>query len=228
VSGRISWIVAAGYAAAQVIGAVAAAFVLWIVAHGYQGYASSRFGIGQNTFGNASNGVVGYDWWAAFVIEVVLTGVLVTVVLASTDERNRARLAAPVAIGLTLVALYFIAIPADGGSFNPARSIGPALFADNRAVEQLWLFILAPLVGGLVAGVLYPAVFGRETDAVPGSGLGFLARRRPAPSYAWERFATHPTTPGELPVIVQDGWRWDYPTQQWVPLEDSPANTPLT
>jgi len=227
VAGRISWLVAAGYAAAQVIGGIAAACVIWIVAHGYDGYSSSHFTIAQNGYGDSAT-TVGYAWWGAFVLEVVLTGVLVTVVLACTDARNRFRVAAPVAVGLTLAAAYFIAIPADGGSFNPARSIGPALFADNRAVGQLWLFILAPLVGGLIAGVAYPLIFGEDREPVPGSGLSLLARRRsPEPTYPWEEFAAHPDNPGEPPVIIQDGWRWDYATQQWVPDEpQSPADTP--
>ena len=122
----------------------------------------------------------------------MLTLLFVVVILAVTDARNEHPALAPLAIGLTLTAIHFVAIPATGTSVNPARSIGPALFAGGDAIIQLWLFILAPLVGGAIAGFLYPLLFGHGTDPVPGSGLQLrpalagrgarLRRARPVPA----------------------------------------------
>ena len=101
------------------------------------------------------------------------------VILAVTDARFEHPALAPLAIGLTLAAIHFVAIPATGTSVNPARSIGPGLFAGGDAIIQLWLFILAPLIGGALGGFLYPLLFGHGTDPVAGSGLNFA---RPAPA----------------------------------------------
>ncbi|MCA1983491.1 aquaporin [Nocardioides nematodiphilus] len=254
ISGRISWVTAGLYAAAQVVGAILGAFALWIVANGYAGFDSTRMGLGANTFGG---GPGGYAWWAAFVLELILTAVFVWVILGTTDDRNPYSAAAPLAIGLALTAIHFVAIPATGTSVNPARSIGPALFSGGHAIGQLWLFILAPLVGGAVAGITYPLIFGRVDEPVPGSGLILPARTAAGttPEYAgwgqqgWggpETGATAPVpgtghghlhehgpqaaaAPGspqptpqsieDLPVIEQDGWRWDYAAQQWRPID---------
>ena len=270
ISGRISWITAGLYAAAQVVGAILGALVLWIAAHGYSGYDSTRLGLGANSFGGDN----GYAWWAAFILELVMTAVFVWVILGTTDERNPYSPAAPLAIGLTLAAIHFVAIPATGTSVNPARSIGPALFSGGDAIADLWLFILAPLLGGAIAGITYPQLFGRVGTPVPGSGLALPARTRAGttPEYAgwgqqgWggpeggapvpgagqqqgqvvgqnsgqtsqagvqhagqftgEATGQHPVQPGQtqqipadLPVIEQDGWRWDYAAQQWRPIE---------
>lgn len=249
ISGRISWITAGFYAVAQIVGAIVGALVLWIFAHGYDGYAShGPIGIGQNSFGGAG----GYAWWAAFVLEMVLTAVFVYVILSTTDERNPYSVAAPLAIGLTLTAIHFVAIPATGTSVNPARSIGPALFAGAHAIGQLWLFILAPLLGGAIAGITYPIVFGRVSDPVPGSGLVLPSKTvagttpesagwgqqgwgQPGPAQTTGQVAPQttgqvagqatgqPQAPGDLPVIEQDGWRWDYAAQQWRPIEQPAA-----
>ena len=167
ISGRISWVTAGFYMAAQVVGAIVGAFVLWVFAHGWKGYDSTQLGLGQNHFG----GSAGYAWWAAFLLELVLTAVFVYVILGTTDERNPYSESAPLAIGLTLSAIHFVAIPATGTSVNPARSIGPALFSGGHAIGQLWLFILAPLIGGAIAGITYPLLFGRTGDPVPGSSF---------------------------------------------------------
>jgi aquaporin Z len=236
ISGRISWVTAGFYAIAQVVGAIIGALVLWILAHGFTGYDSTTMGLGENHFG----GTGGYHWWAAFLLELVLTAVFVSVILGTTDERNPYSESAPLAIGLTLAAIHFVAIPATGTSVNPARSIGPALFSGGHAIGQLWLFILAPLIGGAIAGLVYPLVFGRASDPVPGSGL-LLPAKSPAgttPEYAgWGQqgwggagAAAAPGTatqaqpaPADLPVIEQDGWRWDYAAQQWRPIEQPGA-----
>lgn len=234
ISGRLSWVTAGYYAIAQLVGAIVAAFALWVFAHGYDGYSSVHNGLGQNSFG----GQGGFGWWAAFLLELVMTAVFVYVILGTTDERNPYAGFAPLAIGLTLSAIYFVAIPADGASVNPARSIGPALFAGGHAIGQLWLFILAPLIGGAIAGVTYPLVFGRVSDPVPGSGLVLPARTNvgTTPEHAgwgqqgWAGGAQPGAgaqqgaqqVPADLPVIEQDGWRWDYAAQQWRPIEQPP------
>jgi len=254
ISGRISWATAGFYAIAQIVGAIVGALALWVFAHGFDGYKSTQLGLGQNHFG----GQGGAHWWAAFLLELVLTAIFVYVILGTTDERNPYSESAPLAIGLTLAAIHFVAIPVTGTSVNPARSIGPALFSGGHAIGQLWLFILAPLVGGVVAGLTYPLVFGRTSDPVPGSGLILPAKSAAGttPEYAgWGQqgwggaggpgvpggpqaqgtaygvgqqqgaATTTQQIPGDLPVIEQDGWRWDYAAQQWRPIEQPGAAT---
>ena len=179
--GRLPWRQVPWYVGAQVVGAVLGALVLFVLLQGFPGYEAGT-AMGQNGFGdqNAND----YAWWAAFLAEAVLTALFVYVVLGVTDERHEHPALAPAAIGLALAAIYFVAIPMTGGSVNPARSLGPALFAGWDAIAQLWLFILAPLAGAAVAGITYPLLFGRAGEPVPGSGL---ARRRSttaaAPAY---------------------------------------------
>jgi aquaporin Z len=170
IGGRVPWSEALVYMAVQVLGGVVGAGA---VAEGYPGFVM-RGRMGANSFGTAGSGI---SWWAALVLEAILTAVFVLVILAVTDVRNEPPALAPLAIGFTLAAIHFVAIPATGTSVNPARSIGPALFSGTTALQQLWLFILAPLLGGLVAGVVYPAVFGHGTQPVRGSGLRFAARQ---------------------------------------------------
>jgi aquaporin Z len=228
-AGRIPWLEAALYAAAQVVGGLVGALALWIVLHGFDGYKSSRDGIGANAFGDTAGN--GYAWWAAFLLELVLTAVFVMVILAVTDERNDTTAFAPLVIGLTLVAIHFVAIPATGTSVNPARSIGPGIFTfDGDHILELWLFILAPLVGAVVSGFVYPLVFGRGAEPVPGSGLAF-GGAQPAVAVPglgapnafeqqWNQQAYAQQAP-EQPII-QDGWQWDPATQQWIPAQQQP------
>lgn len=178
VSGRLPWRQVPMYVGAQLAGAVAAGVVLWILFQGYADFDATG-SMGQNGYGEHSPGA-DYAWWAAFLLEALLTLVFLVVILAVTDPRFEHPALAPLAIGLTLSVIHFVAIPATGTSVNPARSIGPALFAGGDAIVQLWLFILAPLLGATAAGLLYPALFGRATDAVPGSGL--VLRRRGVPT----------------------------------------------
>jgi aquaporin Z len=180
--------------------------------------------MGQNAFGDVGSG---YAWWAAFLLELLLTAVFVTVILAVTDERNEHPSLAPLTIGLTLAAIHFVAIPATGTSVNPARSIGPALFAGTDAIAQLWLFILAPTLGAAIAGLAYPLLFGRVGDVVPGSGISFSRPRTAAqvPGYAepdqYQQQWNQETAPAPAP-IVQDGWQWDPAGQQWHPVGSTP------
>lgn len=177
VSGRLPWRQVPMYVGAQLVGAVAAGVVLWILFQGYADFDATG-SMGQNGYGEHSPGA-DYAWWAAFLLEALMTVVFLLVILAVTDPRFEHPALAPLAIGLTLAIIHFVAIPATGTSVNPARSIGPALFAGADAIVQLWLFILAPVLGAALAGLAYPALFGRATDAVPGSGLAL--RRREVP-----------------------------------------------
>jgi aquaporin Z len=136
--------------------------------HGFDGYDAAG-NMAQNSFGDQGSG---YAWWAAFLLEMVLTTVFVWVILGVTDARNELQAAlGPLAIGLALAMIHFASMGATGTSVNPARSIGPALFAGTDYVVQLWLFILAPLLGALLAGATYTLLLGRGSDPVEGSGL---------------------------------------------------------
>ncbi len=177
-SGRIPWKDAGLYSAAQVVGAVVGAAILALVL--FTGDAGWELGqpLGSNGFGNEG----GVDVIGALILELVMTLVFVLVILAVTDERNEHPALAPLAIGFTLAAIHFATLGATGTSVNPARSIGPGLFSGTDAILQLWLFIVAPLLGAAAAGFLYPALFGRASEPVPGSGLNFAARRAAAPA----------------------------------------------
>src|SRR4051812_8076549 len=150
IGGRISWREVGFYVVAQLVGAFLGALVLFALMHGFDGYDATN-NMGQNSFG-VIPGASGYAAWAAFLLEMVGTAMFVTVILAVTDQRFEHPALAPLAIGLSLSAIHFVLIPATGTSVNPARSIGPALFAGADAIEQLWLFILAPLLGAAIAG----------------------------------------------------------------------------
>ncbi len=139
---------AAAYWIAQVLGAVTGAFVLWLL--------TSRFGVTDQTgaLGTNSYGTT-IDMGGAFVLETLLTFAFVLVILLVTDRAANATTAG-LGIGVALVVVHLVGIPLTGTSVNPARSIGPALFEGGVALEQLWLFILAPLLGGLIAALVYP------------------------------------------------------------------------
>jgi aquaporin Z len=177
VGGRLPWREVGPYVVAQLAGALVAGLSLWILMHGFDGFDSTTNGLAQNSFGDEGSG---YAVWAAFLLELLLTAVFLMVILAVTDSRNEHPVMAPLAIGLALAMIHFASMNATGTSVNPARSIGPGLFAGTDAVLQLWLFILAPLLGAAAAGLLYPAVFGGD-EPVPGSGLRFT---RPVPAGA--------------------------------------------
>jgi aquaporin Z len=231
VGGRMPWAQAGLYMVAQLVGAILGALALFLLMHGFDGFDAESTGMGQNFFGDQGSD---YAWWAAFLLELLMTAIFVTVILAVTDERNEHPSLAPLAIGFTLAAIHFVAIPATGTSVNPARSIGPALFAGSDAIVQLWLFILAPLLGGAVAGIAYPLLFGRVGDPVPGSGISFSRPRTAAqvPGYAapdqyqqqWnqETTAGYAAQPAAPAPIVQDGWQWDPVGQQWHPVGQTP------
>jgi aquaporin Z len=166
---------AAGYIIAQIIGAILASGVLLVIAKGTAaGYDPSVGGFAANGFGEHSPG--GYGMPAAFVAEVVLTFFLVFTVLGSTDIKSPAGFAG-IPIGFVLVLIHLVGIPVTNTSVNPARSIGPALFVGGWALGQLWLFILAPVIGAAIASVVYgairdtsPILTARRAETEPASG----------------------------------------------------------
>jgi aquaporin Z len=154
VAGRMTPAEFAGYAVAQIAGAILAALVLLIIASGTAGYSLAANGLGQNGFGPGYLGE--YALTAALVFEFVATFLFVTVILGATQAGAPAAMAG-LAIGLTLAAIHMVGINVTGVSVNPARSIGPAVFAGGEALTDLWVFIVAPLAGGALAGVLHAA-----------------------------------------------------------------------
>ncbi len=144
------------YIIAQVAGAIVAAAILYLIASGKEGFSLAG-GLASNGYGDLSPGK--YALYAGFVSEVVLTFMFLLVILGATDARAPAGFA-PIAIGLALTLIHLISIPVTNTSVNPARSTGPALFAGGAYIGQLWLFWVAPIVGGIIAGFVYPAVSG--------------------------------------------------------------------
>ena len=139
------------YVAAQILGAIAGAAVLYVIASGKEGFSLSN-GFAANGFGAHSPG--GYSLAAGLVSEVVLTAMFLFIILGATDGRAPKGFA-PIAIGLGLTLIHLIGIPVTNVSVNPARSTGPALFVGGWALAQLWLFWLAPLAGALLSGLAY-------------------------------------------------------------------------
>ncbi len=144
------------YIVAQVAGAIAAAGVLYIIASGSPAL-DVHAGFASNGYGAHSPG--GYTLLACFVAEVVLTMFFLLVIMGATDGRAPKGFA-PIAIGLCLTLIHLIGIPVTNVSVNPARSTGPAIFAGGWALQQLWMFWVAPLVGGVLGGGLYRTLFG--------------------------------------------------------------------
>ena len=146
------------YVIAQVVGAIAAAGVLYVIASGTVGF-DIRNGFALNGYADHSPG--GYSLLAGFVAEVVLTCFFLIVIMGATDERAPKGFA-PIAIGLCLTLIHLVCIPVTNTSVNPARSTGPAVFARGWALQQLWMFWLAPLIGGALGGGIYRMVFGAK------------------------------------------------------------------
>jgi len=151
------------YIVAQLLGAVVAAGTLFVIASGKAGFDVSA-GFASNGYGSHSPG--GYSLGACLTAEIVLTFMFLMIILGATDKRAPAGFA-PIAIGLGLTLIHLIGIPVTNLSVNPARSTGPALFADGWALGQLWLFWVAPILGAVIAGVAYPALAGGEVPTIP-------------------------------------------------------------
>lgn len=160
------------YVIAQVAGAAAAAGVLYVIASGRAGF-DVHAGFASNGYGAHSPG--GYSLLAGFVAEVVLTAFFIFVIMGATDDRAPKGFAG-LAIGLCLTLIHLVGIPITNTSVNPARSTGPALFAGGWALQQLWMFWVAPLIGGAIGGGIYNAIFGQRASG--------QAQVRPIPSRA--------------------------------------------
>ncbi|WP_310526038.1 aquaporin [Nocardioides sp.] len=203
--GRLPWSSVPVYVGAQLVGALMAGAALFGLMHGFDGY-SAEGGIGANSFGSAGSG---YAMWAAFALEALLTLVFLYVILAVTDERNEFQaLMGPLAIGFALAMIHFASMGATGTSVNPARSIGVGVFGGTDAILQLWLFIVAPLVGAAIAGLTYPLIFGHGSEPVAGSGLSFGGGRQPQ-AYA-------------PPTTYEQQWNQGQPQQPWQAAPPAP------
>jgi len=148
------------YILTQIVAAIAAAGVLYVIANGAAGFSVAD-GFAANGYGEHSPG--GYGMVAAIVAEFVLTFMFLMVIMGSTDERAPKGFA-PMAIGLCLTLIHLIGIPVTNLSVNPARSIGPAVFVGGWALVQLWLFILVPIAGGAAGALAYRALFGAKAE----------------------------------------------------------------
>jgi aquaporin Z len=149
------------YFVAQVIGGIAGAGVLYLIASGKPGFDAAG-GFASNGFGDLSPGK--YSMVAALVAEIVLTFFFLLIILGATDKRAPKGFA-PIAIGLGLTLIHLIGIPVTNLSVNPARSTAPALFAGSAYISQLWLFWLAPIAGAALAGIIYPFISGGKDKA---------------------------------------------------------------
>ncbi len=224
--GRLPWSQVGVYMAAQLLGGLLAGAVLLGLNQGIDGF-SPEGSMGQNFFGD-QNPFFPFAWWAALLLESLCTAVFLWVVLAVTDERNEVNVAmGPLAIGLTLAMIHFATIPFTGTSVNPARSIGVGVFAGTDSIVQLWLFVVAPLLGAAIAGLTYPLLFGQGAAPVAGSGLSFGGGRRdqfvPGSYEAqWNQ--------GQQAGWGQPGSAWGAPPQQqWgqpVPPQAPPTQQP--
>lgn len=155
-AGRLDWKSVLPYWLVQLVGATFAGLVLFAIANGKDGFSATESGFASNGYGDRSPD--GYSMLSALIVEVVLTAIFLYVILGTTDTRAPAGFA-PLAIGLSLTLIHLVAIPVTNTSVNPARSLGVAWFAGPEALGQVWLFILAPLVGAAIAGVSYKVMF---------------------------------------------------------------------
>lgn len=155
------------YIVAQVIGAIVAAFVLYVIAKGAPGFDLAK-GFASNGYGEHSPGQ--YSLVSGLLMEVVMTMMFLFIIMGATHGKAPAGFA-PLAIGLGLVLIHLVSIPVTNTSVNPARSTGPALFVGGWALQQLWLFWVAPLIGGVIGGALYRWL-GSDSDALSRAGAG--------------------------------------------------------
>ena len=157
---RVEWKVLPAYWIVQVIGGLLAAVVIYFIAMGKAGFSATG-NMAANGYGEHSPS--GYSLGAVILAEIVLTAMFLFVILGSTDARAPKGFAG-LAIGLTLTGIHLVAIPISNTSVNPARSTAVAFFNGNGAPAQLWVFWLAPLIGGAIAGIAYPFLFGRAEE----------------------------------------------------------------
>jgi aquaporin Z len=168
VSKRMPLSEAAGYWAAQFVGGIAGAAALWAVFTGSPSYSRTTTGLGADGWG--SHSIIGLNAGGAFAAEVILTFLFVLVVLSATSHVASAGFAG-LAIGMALTVVHLIGIPLTGTSVNPARSLGPALIVGGDALSQVWLFIVAPLVGGILAALAWSVLISPPTEEAAGQVL---------------------------------------------------------
>ena len=169
VSGRMTIIEGIGYWIAQLVGGIIGAGVLFEVFRSTSLYSKAGTGLGTDGWGKHS--MIGIQWGGAFAAEAILTFLFVLVVLTVTSRIGNSNVAG-IAIGFALASVHLIGIPITGTSVNPARSLGPAIFVGGDALHQVWLFLVAPLVGGIVAALIHRFLVPAETDqaiALPGN-----------------------------------------------------------
>jgi len=156
VAGKIKGKDALFYIIAQFIGGIIGAGILWAIASGNHDFSLAGTGLGQNGYGTHSPD--GYSLAACFIAEVVLTALFLFVIFGST-HKDAPKGFAGIAIGFSLVLIHLVGIPITGTSVNPARSLGPAVFVGGDAIAQLWLFIVAPIIGGIIAAIVWRYTF---------------------------------------------------------------------
>ena len=144
------------YIVAQCLGGIIGAGVLWLIARGLPGYTLAVSGLGQNGYG--AHSPAGYSLLSCFIAEVVLTALFLFVIFGAT-HKDAPKGFAGIAIGFSLVLIHLVGIPITGTSVNPARSLGPAVFVRGAALSQLWLFIVAPIIGGIIAALIWRYCF---------------------------------------------------------------------
>jgi len=143
---------AIGYIISQCIGAILGAGVLYLIAFGKPGFELPEWGLGANGWGEGY--LAGYNTASAFIIETVMTFLFVFVILGTTSKFGNGAMAG-LAIGVTLMLIHLVTIPVTGTSVNPARSLGPAIFSGGKALAQLWLFFVAPIIGAILAAIVW-------------------------------------------------------------------------
>lgn len=158
-AGKIEVKDAIGYIISQCIGGILGAAVLYLIASGKPGYQMGEWALGSNGWGEGYLG--GYNTLSAFVIETVMTFLFIFVILAVTSKFGNGVMAG-LAIGVTLMLIHLVTIPVTGTSVNPARSLGPAIFAGGKALAQLWMFFVAPILGALLAAMAWKFGFEKE------------------------------------------------------------------
>lgn len=156
VAGKIKMNEAINYIVGQFIGALLGAGVLYLIVKGAPDFKMGEWALGSNGYGEGYLGA--YNVTSAFITEVVLTFLFLLVIFGTTSKWGNTTMAG-LAIGLTLVLIHLVAIPITGTSVNPARSFGPAIFAQGKALTQLWLFVAAPIVGAVLAALVWKNVF---------------------------------------------------------------------
>lgn len=151
-AGKLSAKDTVGYIISQCIGAIAAAGLLYILASGSAGFSMPEWGLGANGWGTGYLGE--YNMTSALIAEFAFTFLFLIVIFGATASKHTSPMMAGLAIGISLALIHMVVIPITGTSVNPARSLGPALFAGGMALQQLWLFIVAPIAGGLCAALV--------------------------------------------------------------------------